>query len=55
MNVLSFVIGLLFVVALVIFIVSQIRGMVRDRRKRNELLNRSDEADGINDEEGGKK
>lgn len=51
MNVLSAIVGGLFIVALVVFIVSQIRGIIRDRKKRKELLNRS-QADGIDEKKG---
>lgn len=49
MQVISAIVGGLFLVAIVLFIVAQIRGIVRDYKKRKELLNRSNEADGINE------
>lgn len=51
MNVVSAIVGGLFLVALVLFIIAQVRGIIRDARKRKELLNRS-ESDGIDEKKG---
>lgn len=54
MNVFAMIVGLLFCVGLVLFIVSQIRGIIRDRRKRKEMAIQSDQADGIDEKKGEK-